>query len=156
MSQRISLLCLSMLALPQSVCLSWFSQQILSQSPVTPSPPCARARTRAHTHTSFAADPKTQAERISPFLVKQLLCMPRSKVRVWLDSEGFSGSVPFSHCLSQSWWLWLWRVHGEVRTASSHCPEGPPGSAKEQLWWRLWDRGVSLPRPGWNFWLWCF
>lgn len=43
MSQQISLLCLRMLALPQSVCLSWFSQQIVFQSPVTPSPPCARA-----------------------------------------------------------------------------------------------------------------
>ena len=148
-----------------SVCLSVlvFSADCLSK-PSHPFP-TVRAHVRAHTHThththtqtSFAADPKIQAERISPFLAKQqLLCMPRSKVRMWSDSEGLSGSVTFSHCLSQSWWLWLWRVHGEVRTASSHCPEGPPGSAKGQLWWRLWDGGVSLPRPGWSFWLWCF
>ena len=162
MNQQISLLCLRMLSLPQSVCLSWFSQQIVFQSPVTPSPLCvhvcarARTHTHTHTHTSFAADPKTQAERISPFLAKQRLpCMPRSKVRMWWDSEGLSGcdfqllSLPelTAVTLKSPWW---------GQNCFKSLPWGPPGSAKGQLWWRLWDGGVSLPRPGCSFWLWCF
>ena len=111
-----------------SVCLSVlvFSADCLSK----PSHPFPTVRPRTHIQTSFAADPKTQAKRISPFLAKQQLpCMPRSKVRMWSDSEGLSGSVPFSHCLPElmavtlksPWW---------GQNCFKSLPWGPPRLCK--------------------------